>query len=86
MFSNMLRIRPNSVSFGCADSSLRASAATAARCTSPGVAGDSVTASAAPKADHDDAWPLPLPKGPTEDDLFKALPEKPKRPNPFGDD
>ena len=33
----------------------------------------------------DDAWPLPLPKGPSEDDLFR-LPEKPKRPNPFGDD
>jgi hypothetical protein len=33
----------------------------------------------------DDAWPLPLPKGPTEDDLFR-MPEKPKRPNPFGED
>ena len=36
-------------------------------------------------ADDDEAWPLPLPKGPSEDDLFR-LPEKPKRPNPFGDD
>ena len=35
--------------------------------------------------DKGDEWPLPLPKGPTEDDLFR-LPEKPKRPNPFGDD
>jgi hypothetical protein len=35
--------------------------------------------------DDDDAWPLPLPKGPSEDDLFR-LPERPKRPNPFGDD
>jgi hypothetical protein len=36
-------------------------------------------------ADEGDEWPLPLPTGPSEDDLFK-LPEKPKRPNPFGDD
>lgn len=35
--------------------------------------------------DESDEWPLPLPKGPSEDDLFR-LPEKPKRPNPFGDD
>lgn len=35
--------------------------------------------------DEGDEWPLPLPKGPTEDDLFR-LPQKPKRPNPFGDD
>ncbi len=32
-----------------------------------------------------DEWPLPLPKGPSEEDVFR-LPEKPKRPNPFGDD
>jgi len=36
-------------------------------------------------ADEGDAWPLPLPKGPSEEDLFR-LPERPKRPNPFGDD
>lgn len=36
-------------------------------------------------ADEGDEWPLPLPKRPTEDDLFR-LPDKPKRPNPFGDD
>lgn len=36
-------------------------------------------------ADEGDDWPLPLPKGPSEEDLFR-LPEKPKRPNPFGDD
>jgi hypothetical protein len=35
--------------------------------------------------DEGDDWPLPLPKGPTEDDLFR-LPDKPKRPNPFGED
>ena len=38
-----------------------------------------------PPEDAGDDWPLPLPKGPTEEDLFK-LPEKPKRPNPFGED
>lgn len=32
-----------------------------------------------------DEWPLPLPKARSDDDLFR-LPEKPKRPNPFGDD
>lgn len=36
-------------------------------------------------ADEGDEWPLTLPKGPTEDDLFR-LPQKPKRPNPFGED
>lgn len=36
-------------------------------------------------ADEGDQWPLPMPKGPSEDDLFR-IPEKPKRPNPFGDD
>jgi hypothetical protein len=36
-------------------------------------------------ADEGDEWPLPLPKLPSEDDLFR-LPEHPKRPNPFGDD
>jgi hypothetical protein len=30
-------------------------------------------------------WPLPLPTGPSEEDLFR-LPPKPSRPNPFGDD
>ena len=35
--------------------------------------------------DDSDEWPLPLPTGPSEDDLFR-LPEKPKRPNPFGED
>ena len=41
-------------------------------------------ARAAP-SDEGDEWPLPLPKGPSEEDLFR-LPEKPKRPNPFGED
>ncbi|HYM52875.1 MAG TPA: hypothetical protein VEW45_05240 [Candidatus Dormibacteraeota bacterium] len=36
-------------------------------------------------ADEGDEWPLPLPKTRSEDDLFR-LPEKRKRPNPFGDD
>lgn len=40
---------------------------------------------AAEPADDEGAWPLPLPKGPSEDDLFR-LPPKPKRPNPFGDE
>jgi hypothetical protein len=35
--------------------------------------------------DEGDEWPLPLPKGPSEEDVFR-LPEQPKRPNPFGDD
>ncbi len=33
-----------------------------------------------------DAWPLPLPKPVNEDDFFRRPPERPKRPNPFGDD
>lgn len=35
--------------------------------------------------DESEEWPLPLPKGPSEEDLFR-LPPKPSRPNPFGDD
>jgi hypothetical protein len=35
--------------------------------------------------DEGEDWPIPLPKGPSEEDLFR-LPEKPTRPNPFGDD
>ena len=35
--------------------------------------------------DEGEEWPLPLPKGPSEEDLFR-LPDKPKRPNPFGED
>lgn len=38
-----------------------------------------------PPPDEGDEWPLPLPKGPSEEDLFR-LPPKPSRPNPFGDD
>ena len=45
--------------------------------------GDLLSRTKAP--DEGDEWPLPLPKGPAEEDLFR-LPEKPKRPNPFGDD
>jgi hypothetical protein len=39
----------------------------------------------AAEPDDSDEWPLPLPKGPSEEDVFR-IPEKPKRPNPFGDD
>jgi hypothetical protein len=35
--------------------------------------------------DDDDDWPLPLPSTPDADDFFRLPPEKPKRPNPFGD-
>jgi len=35
--------------------------------------------------DDTDAWPLPLPSGPSEEELFR-LPERPKRRNPFGED
>lgn len=35
--------------------------------------------------DEGQDWPLPLPKGPREEDLFR-LPPKPSRPNPFGDE
>jgi hypothetical protein len=40
----------------------------------------------AAKPDDGDEWPLPMPSGPHEDDFFRLPPEKPKRPNPFGDD
>jgi hypothetical protein len=36
-------------------------------------------------ADEGEDWPLPLPKGPSEEDVFR-LPPKPSRPNPFGDE
>lgn len=35
--------------------------------------------------DEGEEWPLPLPTGPSEEDVFR-LPPKPSRPNPFGDD
>jgi hypothetical protein len=31
-------------------------------------------------------WPLPLPTTPDADDFFRLPPDRPKRPNPFGDD
>lgn len=37
-------------------------------------------------SDEGDDWPLPLPPKGDADDLFRLPPEKPKRPNPFGDD
>ena len=36
--------------------------------------------------DEGDEWPLQLPPKPDPDDLFRLPPEKPKRPNPFGED
>ena len=33
-----------------------------------------------------DDWPLPLPPKRDPDDLFRLPPQKPKRPNPFGED
>jgi hypothetical protein len=36
-------------------------------------------------ADPGEAWPPRMPKGPSEEDVFR-LPSKPDRPNPFGDD
>ncbi len=41
---------------------------------------------ARPPDDEEDTWPLPLPKSPSEADFFRLPPERPKRPNPFGDD
>lgn len=40
----------------------------------------------AAKPDDEEAWPLPLPSTPDANDFFRLPPEKPKRPNPFGDD
>jgi hypothetical protein len=36
-------------------------------------------------SDEGDEWPLPLPKAP-DDDFLRLPPERPKRPNPFGED
>ena len=36
--------------------------------------------------DEGEDWPLPLPPKSDPDDLFRLPAEKPKRPNPFGDD
>jgi len=36
--------------------------------------------------DEGDEWPLPLPPKRDPDELFRLPSEKPKRPNPFGDD
>lgn len=41
---------------------------------------------ARPPEDEGEGWPLPMPKGPSEEDLFRLPPEKPRRPNPFGED
>lgn len=47
--------------------------------------GDLLT-KARPPDDSGERWPIPLPKGPTEEDLFRLPPRKPDKPNPFGDD
>ncbi len=39
-----------------------------------------------PTDDGGERWPLPLPKGPNEDDLFRLPAPKPDKPNPFGED
>lgn len=41
---------------------------------------------AAGPADEGDDWPLPLPTTPDADDFFRLPPDRPKRPNPFGED
>ncbi len=40
----------------------------------------------AARPDEGDEWPLPLPPTPDADDFFRLPPQKPRRPNPFGDD
>jgi hypothetical protein len=40
----------------------------------------------APADDDEDGWPLPLPPKRDPDQAFRLPPERPKRPNPFGDD
>jgi hypothetical protein len=40
----------------------------------------------AAKPDEGDDWPLPMPSTPDADDFFRLPPERPKRPNPFGED
>lgn len=37
-------------------------------------------------SDEGEEWPLPLPHAPDADDFFSRPTEKPKRPNPFGED
>jgi hypothetical protein len=37
-------------------------------------------------ADDEEGWPLPMPTTPDADDFFRLPSERPKRPNPFGDD
>ena len=43
-------------------------------------------ARARPPDDEGESWPLPMPTGPSDEDLFRLPPPKPKRPNPFGED
>jgi hypothetical protein len=39
-----------------------------------------------PADDDEDGWPLPMPPKRDPDDLFRLPPEKPRGPNPFGED
>jgi hypothetical protein len=39
-----------------------------------------------PADDDEDGWPMPLPPQRDPDDAFRLPPEKPSRPNPFGED
>jgi hypothetical protein len=41
--------------------------------------------SKAKPADEGDAWPLPMPTGPSDEDVFR-LPPKVDKPSPFGSD
>jgi hypothetical protein len=43
-------------------------------------------AKARPPDDEGEGWPLPMPERPSEEDLFRLPPPRPKRPNPFGED
>ncbi len=43
-------------------------------------------AKARPVDDGGEEWPISLPKGPSEEDLFRLPPPKASKPNPFGDD
>jgi hypothetical protein len=47
---------------------------------------DGLLRASRPADDPDDGWPLPLPSTPDAEDFFKLPPERPKRPNPFGED
>jgi hypothetical protein len=47
---------------------------------------DDLLRASRPADDDEDGWPLPLPSAPDADEFFKLPADRPKRPNPFGDD